>query len=212
MTGHLTVRPPPLLLRVLVLAALVVPQVVALVVQGVAPLLLRDAPLVLLALHPYEPWSLLVAARTDPGSFLGVVVGVRVVLCSADFFVGRWYGSDAVDRLSRGRRTGRATAVVVRLSRKAGWAVLLLYPGATASVLAGAAGMSLRRFFPLMATGIVLAAVLTRVLAASASGPLREVASLSDRSVVPGGLALLLLALLAVLVPWLLRGGRGSRR
>ena len=64
--------------RALAVAALVVPQVVVLLVQGAAPLLLREAPLVLLALHPFEPWSVLVATRTDSLQFVAVVVAVRV--------------------------------------------------------------------------------------------------------------------------------------
>jgi hypothetical protein len=46
---------PPLPLRLAAFAGLVVPQALVLAVQGVAPLLLREAPLVLLALHPVEP-------------------------------------------------------------------------------------------------------------------------------------------------------------
>lgn len=74
-----------------------------LLVQAAAPLLLRRAPLLLLALHPYEPWSVLVAARTDVLPFVAVVVGVRTVPACGGYLVGRWYGTAALDRLSHAR-------------------------------------------------------------------------------------------------------------
>ena len=72
---------PPLPLRLIALAALVVPQVLVVAVQGAAPLLLREAPLVLLALHPFGPWSYLVSTRTDVAAFLAVpAVSLPVVM------------------------------------------------------------------------------------------------------------------------------------
>lgn len=56
------------------LATLVAPQVLLVLVHGVASLLLRRAPLLLPALHPVEPWSVLVAARTDVLPFVVVAV------------------------------------------------------------------------------------------------------------------------------------------
>ena len=92
---------PPAPLRALALAGLVVPQVAVVAVQGPAPLLLREAPLVLLALHPFAPWSLLVATRTGVLEFVAVVVLVRTVPCCGDYLLGRWYGPRALDRLAR---------------------------------------------------------------------------------------------------------------
>jgi membrane protein DedA with SNARE-associated domain len=178
---------------------LAAPQAMALAVQGAAPLLLRDAPLVLLALHPFEPWSLLVSTRTDLVAFLLVVVAVRTLPCCAGYLVGRWYGPGALVRLSRRPRAGRIARTVQRLSARTRGALLLLYPGATASVLAGVDGLPVRRFLPLMVTGLVLAALLTRLLASAASGPLTAVAAALDRWTLPAGLLLLALAVLASL-------------
>lgn len=196
---------PPLALRVLALAALLVPATLVLLVQGPAPLLLREAPLVLLALHPFEPWSLLVASRTDPLPFVAVVVLARAVPCCGDYWVGRWYGTRALERLSHGRRAGRLARAVHRLSGRFGAVLLIVYPGATASVLAGTNAMPFRRFLPLMVTGITLAALLTRFVAAAASGPVAAVAAFVDRHVV-----LLGLALLAGVVLWQLLPRRGA--
>jgi membrane protein DedA with SNARE-associated domain len=83
-----------------------------------------------------------------------------------------------------------------------GSALLLLYPGATASVLAGVNGLPLRRFLPLMVTGIVLAAVLTRLLASAAAGPLTAAAAWLDRWALPAGVVLLALVVVGQLRPW----------
>jgi membrane protein DedA with SNARE-associated domain len=201
-------RQPSRLTRALAVSALLVPQAVLVAVQGAAPLLLREAPLLLLALHPFAPWSLLVATRTDLVVFLAVVVSVRTVPCLGGYLVGGWYGPQALDRLSRRPRSRRATAVVQRLSTRFGGALLIFYPGATASVLAGANAMPVRRFLPLMVTGLVLAALLARVLVSAAAGPLTAVAAAVDRYAVPVGLVLLAAVVLAQLRP----GRRGPGR
>jgi membrane protein DedA with SNARE-associated domain len=189
-----------------VLGALLLPQALALLVQGAAPLLLRRAPLVLLALHPFEPWSLLVSTRTDLLPFVVTVVGVRTVPCCAGYLVGRWYGPPALSRLAR--RGGDAAAARIRgLSGRFGSALLLLYPGATASVLAGADALPVRRFLPLMTTGLVLAALLTRLVATAAEGPLTAAAAALDRWAVLAGLVLLALVVLAQLRPGRRRHG-----
>lgn len=197
---------PPLPLRLAALACLVVPQGVVLAVQGVAPLLLREAPLVLLALHPLGPWSYLVSTRTGVAAFLAIVIAVRAVPCCGGYLVGRWYGTRALRWLSRRPRTRRVTHTVQRLSLRFGSVLLVLWPGATSSILAGANGVSVRRFVPLALTGLVLAALLTRLLAAAASGPLTAAAAVLDRWAVPAGLVLFALVALSQLRP----GQRGA--
>ena len=184
---------PPLVLRVLALACLVVPQTVLLLVQGAAPVLLRDAPLLLLVLHPIEPWSLLVAPAIEPVVFVLVVLAVRLPLYCGDFLVGRWYGEAGLDRLSRSR-AGLFATTVQRLFGRAAGPLLVLFPGATVSVLAGATGLSWRRFFPLILSGVLLAAVLTRALAAVASGPLVALTEVIGTYALPLGVALVVVA------------------
>ena len=188
---------PRLPFRLAALACLVVPQALVLAVQGVAPLLLREAPLVLLALHPLGPWSYLVSTRTGLVPFLAVLVVVRAVPCCGDYFVGRWYGPRAVTWLSRRPRAGRVARTVQRLSLRFGGALLVFWPGATSSLLAGVNGVPVRRFLPLVLTGIVLAALLTRLLATAAARPLTAAAEVLDRWAVPAGLALFGLVVLA---------------
>lgn len=187
------------MLRVLALACLVVPQTVFLLVQGAAPVLLRDAPLLLLVLHPIEPWSLLVAPQIEPVVFVLVVLAIRLPLYCGDFLVGRWYGEAGLERLSRSRAGLFATAVQ-RLFGRAGGPLLVLFPGATVSVLAGATGVSWRRFLPLIFSGVLLAAVLTRALAAVASGPLVALTELIGTYALPLGAALVVAAIVSELV------------
>lgn len=184
---------PPLVLRVLALACLVVPQTIILLVQGAAPVLLRDAPLLLLVLHPIEPWSLLVAPAIEPVVFVVVVLAVRLPLYCGDYFVGRWYGEAGLDRLSRSR-AGLFARTVERLFGRAAVPLLVLFPGATVSVLAGATGRSFRRFFPFILSGVLLAAVLTRLLAEVASGPLVALTDLIGTYALPLGVALVVVA------------------
>lgn len=153
------------------LLALLVPALVTFGVQPFAPYLLEAAPLLLLVLHPYEPWSLLVSDSFSPTSFVLVVVAVRAAACTADFGVGRWYGPSAVEFLAK-HRAGRVPTLVQRGFARAQVPLVLLYPGALVSVLAGSSGVPARRFFPLLLAGLTGWAVLTRVVASLAAGPL----------------------------------------
>ena len=187
---------PATAVRALAVAALVVPQVLVLLVQGAAPLLLREAPLLLLALHPFEPWSVLVAARTDALAFVAVVVGVRIVPACGGYLVGRWYGTTALERLSRSRWLHRRAHAPRLLSRRTAMVLLVLFPGATASVLAGVTRLRATTFLPLMLTGLVLGALLSRTLAALAAGPVTALASFLDRHVILLGAAVMVIAAL----------------
>lgn len=191
---------PRLPLRLAALACLIVPQGAVLAVQGAAPLLLREAPLVLLALHPFGPWSYLVSTRTGVVPFLVVLVAVRALPSCGDYLVGRWYGPRALAWVSRRPRAGPAARTVQRLSTRFGLVLLVVWPGATSSVLAGVNGIPARRFLPLMLTGIVLSALLTRALANAATGPLTAAAAVLDRWAVPVGLALFGLVVLTQLL------------
>ena len=179
-------------------AALALPQVLTLLVQGAAPLLLREAPLLLLALHPYEPWSVLVAARTDVLPFTAVILAVRTVPACGGYLVGRWYGPRALDRLSRSRCVVRRLGRTPRLlSGRVPCALLVVYPGATASVLAGIARLRPPAFLPLMLTRLLVGAAVSRMLAMVAGGPVARVAALVDQHALLLGAVLLALAALA---------------
>ena len=69
--------------------------------------------------------------------------------------------------------------------------LLVLFPGATASVLAGVTGLRAAAFLPLMLTGLILGALLSRTLAAAAAGPVAALAGFIDRHVLLWGAAIL---------------------
>ena len=184
-------------LRRACLLALLVPALVTLAVQPAAPYLLDAAPLLLLVLHPYEPWSLLVSDRFSLTPFVLVVVAVRGAACWADYWVGRWYGPAATAFLVQ-HRAGRVPALVRRAFSAAQVPAVLIYPGALVSVLAGSAGMPARRFFPLLLSGLTGWALLTRTVASSASAPLARVVSvlLRHSALVSGVVLVVVLAAL----------------
>lgn len=168
--------------RPLIFLSVLVPQTLVLLVQGAAPVLLRDAPLVLLALHPFEPWALLVSPKVDVAPFLAIIVVVRAVPYCGDYVLGRWYGEPGLAWFrQRGHSGARVAAVLERLFARAGGLLLVLYPSVVASVLAGATGMRFRRFAPLVLLGLVLWATLLRLIATAAAGPLSEVVRLVER-------------------------------
>lgn len=196
---------PPRALRVLALACLAVPQALVVAVQGAAPVLLRDAPLLLLVLHPVEPWSLLVAPRVSAGVFVAVVAGVRLPVCVGDYFVGRWYGERA---LAWSARRSRLLPLLARAFGRARGPLLVLWPGATVSVLAGTTRMQLRRFLPLVAVGVLLSAAVARLLTRVAAGPLVTVSRVVEQNALAVGAVLLV----AVVATELLRARRGRSR
>jgi membrane protein DedA with SNARE-associated domain len=168
--------------------ALVAVPIVVLSAMGIAaaaltPLLVRDAPLLLLVLESRNRYLLLVASKVDPVPF--VLVGLLRRLASDPFYylLGRWYGESAVRWMER--RTpggGHALLDLQRgFSRLAAPAVLL-FPGALVCVLAGAAGMPPRRFLLLNVIGSIAAVFALRLVADAASGPIGALVRFSDRN------------------------------
>ncbi|MCU1692724.1 MAG: hypothetical protein JWM64_1815 [Frankiales bacterium] len=190
--------PPSPALRRACLLALLVPALVTLAVQPFAPSLLRSAPLLLLVLHPYEPWSLLVSPRSSGTTFVLVVVVVRAVPCWADYWVGRWYGPVATAFLLQ-HRAGRLPGLVHRVFSRARVPLVLLYPGALVSVLAGSSSVPARQFFPVLLVGLTGWALLTRTVASLAAGPVRL---LSDALLDHARLASALLVVVVVGACW----------
>lgn len=168
------------------LALLTVPIAVlslaGLAAMAFTPILVRDAPLLLLALESRNRYLLLVAARVDLVPF--VVVGTLRRLLSDPFFylLGRWYGEHGVDWARRRTGAGAWTQSVTRLFGRLAVPAVLLFPGALVCVLAGATGMPPRRFLALNVTGSVGAVVGLRLLADVAAGPLAAIVAFSDRN------------------------------
>lgn len=168
------------------LALLTVP-IAVLSLAGIAamaftPILVREAPLLLIALESRNRYLLLVAARVDLVPF--VLVGIVRRLVSDPFFylLGRWYGERGVDWVQRRAGAGAWVESVKRLFSPFAVPAVLLFPGTLVCVLAGATGMPPRRFVALNVTGSVAAVLGLRLLAEVAAGPLAAIVAFSDRN------------------------------
>lgn len=167
--------------RRLIFLFAVVPQVLVLLAQPAAAFLLRDAPLLLLAMHPFQPWALLVSPKVGWASFASIIVACRGAAYFGDYFIGRWYGERGLRWLRARRSTAKSTQVVEWVFARMGGVLLVLYPGLVVSVLAGATGMRFRRFASLILLGLVLWASVLRLIGSAAAGPLTEIASFVER-------------------------------
>lgn len=171
------------------------------------PVLVRDHPLWLLVLESRNRYLLLVAAKVSFWVFLTVAVVRRFVSDPLYFLLGRWYGDRAIDYVARHAGVGdqaRLRRAVTAFDRFAD-ALVLLFPGALVSVLAGAGAMSWRRFVTLNITGSVGAVLVVWWLAGTASGVLTRIVAFNDRN------AGWLTAVFAVVViGWVVASARGG--
>jgi membrane protein DedA with SNARE-associated domain len=168
----------------MVAVPLVVLSVAGIVAGAFTPLLVREAPLLLLVLESRNRYLLLVAARVEVVPF--VVVGVLRRMASDPFYylLGRWYGDRAVAWLERRAGGGHLAADVARwFGRIADFAVVLA-PGAIVCTLAGVSGMRPRRFVVLNLIGSIGAVVVMRLIADAVAGPLATIVGFSDRNAV----------------------------
>lgn len=170
------------------LALLVVP-IVVLSVAGIlaaafAPLLVRDHPLLLIALEARNRYLLLTSGKVGTPEFIAVAVARRFASDPFYYLLGRWYGDRAarwVDRrLLQGGRLSAAT--IEGAFRRVADAAVFLLPGALVCFLAGSTGMRPSRFVSLNLIGSVLVVVAVRMLAAAAADPLGEIVRFNDRN------------------------------
>lgn len=142
------------------LALLVAPIIVLVIAANVGnalwPSLVKEHPLLLIALDPRNRWLILVAKRLDPVSFF-VVGFVRRVLSDPLFYaLGFLYGDRAVRWVERrfAPDTGLVEWMEKRFSKLAPFLVFF-FPGNLVCVLAGAAKMRPLVFAVVNAAGTV---------------------------------------------------------
>jgi membrane protein DedA with SNARE-associated domain len=145
-------------------------------------LLVREAPLLLLVLESRNRYLLLVAAKVGFTSFL--VVGVLRRFAGDPFYylLGRWYGDAAVRWIERRSGTGWLMLDVQRWFSRLAAPAVLLFPGALVCVLAGATGMSPRRFVSLNLVGSVGTVLALWFVADATAGPLAAIVDWTDRN------------------------------
>jgi membrane protein DedA with SNARE-associated domain len=161
---------------------IVVLSIAGILAAALTPLLVRDAPLLLLVLESRNRYLLLVAAKVDVVPF--VVVGVLRRFASDPFFylLGRWYGDRAVRWVERRMGGGQVVTEIERLFARVAIPLVALLPGALTCTLAGSTGMPPRRFVAWNLAGTVVVVVALRLLADAAAGPLAAIVAFNDRN------------------------------
>lgn len=137
----------------------------ALVANALAPALVRDHPLALIALEPRLRNFLAVAQKIDLATFMAVAIGRRFLTDPCYFLLGRWYGDGAIRWAERQMQGGSFVTTIERAFRRWSDGVVFLWPGALVCALAGATGMRLRRFLLLNITGTIATAIAIRLFA-----------------------------------------------
>lgn len=166
----------------IVAVPMVVTTVAGLFAMALTPILVRDAPLLLLLLESRNRYLLLVAAKVEFTPFL--VVGVLRRFLSDPFYylLGAWYGDRAVRWIERRAGGGFLALDVQRWFSRLAAPAVLLFPGALVCVLAGATGMGARRFVTLNLLGSLGAVLVLWRVADLGAGPLAALVRFSDRN------------------------------
>ncbi|MCA9627555.1 MAG: VTT domain-containing protein [Myxococcales bacterium] len=155
----------------------------ALATTGAAltPSLLAHRPLLLIAMNPSIPHLITVAPATEWSAFLAIGV-LRLMLADPLYFaLGRWFGVDAVQWAER--RAGRWAAYTRFLEAAFNrWGSLLVFlsPYGIVCLLAGASGMSLKRFWGLNFLGTLSLVLLLRLFGQSLAEPIAALTAWVD--------------------------------
>jgi membrane protein DedA with SNARE-associated domain len=163
--------------------AITIQTVTKLAALGFAPVLLRDSPLLFLALDSANQNLLLAATKVDFVPFLVIGALRRFALDPLFFFTGKWFGTGAIEWVRcRSKRTRGLVNTVERVFVRVSSLAVFLYPNELICVLAGATGMKPWRFMLLNVSGAICAVFVIRLIAMAASEPLSAIVSYSDRN------------------------------
>lgn len=156
-------------------------SVLGIAAGALTPVLVAEAPLLLLALESRNRYLLLVASQVDVVPF--VVVGVLRRLASDPFFylAGRWYGPRGVRWAERQAGGARWLPAFQRRFQTVGGLLVFAFPGALVCTLAGATDMRPARFAVLNLAGTVAAVVALRAAADVLAEPLAAVVAFNER-------------------------------
>lgn len=157
---------------------LIVGPIIAVVVIGTLgnmfhPTLLKNHPLLLVAMEPRNRYLLLVAEKVSFIPFLLVATIRRLVSDPLFYLLGYLYGESGVRWIER--KMGDSSGLVRGMERgfaKAAPLMVFLFPGAIVCVLAGATGMSPLLFLVLNVAGTITVVSLLYRFAEFFEGPL----------------------------------------
>ena len=162
------------------LKLLVAPIIVLIVVSNVgdalAPKLVEDNPLLLIAMNARNRNLILVTNQLDAVSYY-VVGTVRLLLSDPLFFlIGYWYGDTALTWMEQRTKTyGSMLRQWEKGFGKAAYPLVFIAPNNVICLFAGAAGMSVPAFFVLNITGTVARLYLIRWLGEAFERPIDDV-------------------------------------
>lgn len=212
MTPDRNVSEPDWLRRKRTLVVLLVPVVatsaMSLTGTALAPALLADHPLALVALNPVLRHLLLATGSVDALPFFAVALCRLFAPDTFYFLIGRGWGRDAVDWIERrSGGAGKAVRLLERTFARAGLALVFVAPAGLVCVLAGAARMRLWLFVAVDLLGTFTALVLVRLFGAALADPIEIVKDFVQANV----LVLTLGSIAAVAVSSVVRRRRARR-
>jgi membrane protein DedA with SNARE-associated domain len=162
---------PPLLLVI----PLVVIFATAALGNALFPVLVREHPLLLLALNATTRHLIATSTSVDVLPYVAVALGRRLIEDPFLYLLGRRYGNGAVEWMSAKLGAGRLLRAAQRNFRLWGSVLVFFFPGGVVCVLAGASGMPLWLFMILNVCGTLVTIVLIRSAGEEVSGPLTYV-------------------------------------
>ncbi len=157
------------------------------VANALAPTLLVDHPLVLVALEPRNRYLLLTAGRVDLVPYVVLATVRRIASDPVYFALGALYGDRAIRWMEHqaGPRGARLVRIAERGYRRFSRLAVFFFPGLIVCVMAGATGLRTRTFLVWNLAGTVAAVLVLRAFSRQLEEPVLEVTDFVERYQVP---------------------------
>jgi membrane protein DedA with SNARE-associated domain len=173
-------RTPPNWLGPVLIAIVVGLYILGFATGGLAPELLKNHPLSLIALAPRYRWFILTASRIDVVPYFAVGISRLLLSDPVYFALGWFFGDKAISFFEDS--LGKPTIDKTReLFLKASTVMALFFAGPIICVLAGAAGMRPRKFFTLNVIGTTLLVIGLRAFSSTLDGAIKPILRFNDR-------------------------------
>jgi membrane protein DedA with SNARE-associated domain len=169
-------RPPGRHTLKLLVAPIIFLIVISNVGDALAPKLVEDNPLLLIAMNSRNRNLILVTNQLDALSYYGVAT-LRLLLSDPLFFlIGYWYGDTAIRWMEqRTKSFGGMLREWEKWFTKAAYPLVFIAPNNIVCLLAGGAGMRVSTFFTLNVTGTFARLYLIRWLGDAFERPIDDV-------------------------------------
>jgi membrane protein DedA with SNARE-associated domain len=155
--------------------------VAATVANALAPTLLVEHPLVLLALNPLFRYMVATAVLIDPVPFYVVALLAKLATDPILYVLGWRYGDAAVRWIEKRMGAGEYVRAIERWFVRARFPVVFLAPNRLVCTLAGATRMDPRAFAICNVAGTLTTIAVARSLAGALAGPIGAFVRFTDR-------------------------------